>query len=431
MLRWSGDFTLNRLRAKLANKYLLHPDVEPGYDEVYRPELGESTIVRKDYGGGDARRAGGTMKGTLSGSQSSLGRLGATSLGFGDTNLLRSGYSTWGPGGSTDMASTYGSIRSMDNTWGSGTSLQGLTRTSSVPSIGVRRAEVPPASLRAASGRYPMQKGLVSSPLSSPPAPSSPTMGEAERKELEKEKNIEAASRRLWSAAHGSEVYIKEQLVLLEGDPKAGSLARTPVPGMQKALKQGAKLDWRCDEWDGATLLVKSVRTNSVELVMYLLAAGADPSIVDKSGRGVFHWAAIEGNPELMEFLLTSVQNLKLNQPDVGGDAPLHLAAYHGHMPVVRQLIRAHADPNLPNAGGFAAMELGDVRRKWHISHYLSDSRLQEDDRAAMANEAPGGRRPIRELVRSCNVARANELRALDAENPKPKPKPKADPKKK
>eukprot|EP00439_Symbiodinium_sp_Y106_P021754 s411_g2.t1 len=48
MLKWSGDYSLPRLRAKLATTGAGTEQTEPDYAEVYRPDLGQSTILRKD-----------------------------------------------------------------------------------------------------------------------------------------------------------------------------------------------------------------------------------------------------------------------------------------------------------------------------------------------------------------------------------------------
>jgi len=244
--------------------------------------------------------------------------------------------------------------------------------------------------------------------------PTSPMSGD-DKREKEKEMNSEAMSRRLWAAAHGSEIHIKEYIELRVDDPSL-QLKTCPVPGIQKALKGGAKIDWQNDEWDGATLLLKAVRTNSDALAEYVLAIGADPTILDKSGRGVFHWTAIEGNPAMMEFLLSSIPNPQIQTPDNGGDTPLHLAAYQGHLPIIRLLIRYKVDPMQPNALGYNAIDLAEARRMWHIAHYLNENKHQEDDRTAEDFQ-------VRNLVRPCNLYRANELRDIAALNPKPKPK--------
>merc|ERR1719343_160595 len=113
---------------------------------------------------------------------------------------------------------------------------------------------------------------------------------------------------------------------------------------MKLAMKAGADKEWRNPEWDGATLLLKSVRTGAMPIAMYMIAIGADYKTVDDSGRGVLHWAATEGNAQFMEYLLENLPEdygqTAANLQDAGGDTPLHLAAYHGHLPVARLLVR-------------------------------------------------------------------------------------------
>mmetsp|Transcript_51103 Transcript_51103/g.94563 ORF Transcript_51103/g.94563 Transcript_51103/m.94563 type:complete len:433 (-) Transcript_51103:250-1548(-) len=430
MLKWTGDFSVPRFRAKLANKYLLHPDVEPGYEEVYRPDLGDTTIISKD------RRLDTTWgSATFLATQRSAVEASPTATwrtalaNSGRLDMTRSSPSLLGTGRTTLMPG-----------WASKTdsSFMLAKRSISVPTIGCCRTEVMPASMQIPPTELDgprlkrvHQQALSSSVSSLQAAPTSPTA--EERKEMEKEK---AASKKLWAAAHGGEYVIKEQLTLYGTD----GLSKTPVSGMLKALKQGAKLDWQCDEWDGATLLIKAVRTNALELVMYLLAKGADPHVADKSNRTILHWAALEGHLQILEYLLTTVPNLNVDKADGGGDNPIHLAAYNGHLPVVRMLVRAQADTLAQNAGGFLPQELAEARRMWHVVTYLLDFRAQEKDKAT-ALPRPGDRKPlpgspeeqqaelrIQDLLRHCDTARAAMIRAELKD--KPKPKKKAAPKK-
>lgn len=369
-LKWSGDFSLPRFRAKLANQFNLHPDVAPGYDDLYLSYLGARTIVRKDYASSSPSLAGSGMSSMArSGSGTSLSRLGSDA---------------------------------------SASSLPGLGRSSSVPTLGLRRMEVHPAVVRLGKNAMMDKTGKPAITGGSSPE---------EKKEREKELNSEAMSRRLWAAAHGSEIHIREYIELRKDDP-AISLKGCPVPGMQKALKSGAKLDWKNDEWDGATLLIKAIRSDSAGLVEYLLAIGADPLVIDKSGRSVFHWASMIGNPDVMELLLNAIPDptAQVQAPDSGGDTPLHLAAYHGHLPVIRLLVRQKVDPLQPNTMGYSAIELAEARRMWHIAHYLMEQKNQQEDQNDEDFQ-------IRKLVRPCNLYRADELRGIAELNPKPKAK--------
>lgn len=388
-MQWQGDFTLQRFRATLAKKHLMHPDLEPAYMERYRPDLGESSIVRRP----------------LSASASAL-----------DNNV--SPGNTW-------------RLRTSASLSASG----GLGKSSSVPSLGVRRADCAPASTTPSPGFPGGRQGLPKGPHAASTGslriaePASPTAASDDPKAREKEMNVEAWNRKLWTSMKSAEYLIQQYLILARDDPaNATSLRNVLLPGVQKALSQGAKLDWQNDEWDGATLIIKFARTGCLEAVMWLLERGADHTIVDYSGRGVLHWAAMDGRGDLVEFLLQNVlqRGLKIDDPDGGGDSPLHLAAYHGNLSAVRLLVRHGADPLLQNQNGYTAVELASVRRKWHVANYLSDFRLHEQDKAKDKEAKDETKYRLNEFVRVCDASRATRLRQVA-----PPPKKKADPKKK
>merc|ERR1711990_1442397 len=117
-----------------------------------------------------------------------------------------------------------------------------------------------------------------------------------------------------------------------------------------------------------------------------------------------------------MTFLLNTVPDAQFQAADNGGDTPLHLAAYHGHLPIVRLLVRMKVDIMVPNALGYTAIDLAEAKRMWHIAHYLSEQKHQEEDKSVEDFKT-------RNLVRPCNLSRANELAEIAAKNPKPKPK--------
>eukprot|EP00927_Polykrikos_kofoidii_P023322 TRINITY_DN21524_c0_g1_i1.p1 TRINITY_DN21524_c0_g1~~TRINITY_DN21524_c0_g1_i1.p1 ORF type:complete len:449 (-),score=85.83 TRINITY_DN21524_c0_g1_i1:552-1898(-) len=413
MLRWGGDYSLPRFRAKLAEKNQLHPSVEPEYCEVYRPELGERIIVRREYGSGS---------GHVMATSSSAGSLGASS-GYDPYSYSSSTASaTRGQAGSRRGSATFSNLQKSGST---GT-LPRLTREISAPQLGLRRMEVAPASL--SRGRRVAQPPAVSAAATSAPSsPMSPTSdsGKHNPAALEKEK---AASKQLWMAVSGSEVYFKEQVMQMKRDIAQGTvpqpLSKMPVPGgMKLAMKEGANLDWRNEEWDGATLLLKGIRSGALELVMWLLSVGADHTATDNSGRGLLHWAAVEGSAGMTEYLLQNVPEISPVGADGGGDHPIHLAAAHGSLPVVRFLVRAQADPLTQNGGGFTPVELALSRRHWHVSRYLKEFRQHEEDKKHTDFQVP------KSFMRPCDTWRCNELKelALDPFDPKPVIGPEAD----
>lgn len=395
-IRWGGDFSLPRFRAKLANKYLLHPDVEPEYQELYRPELGERTIVKRDlenYG----------MTSTFSDfGRTRSGGFNNTALPLDATMMPRSSSSVFAES-RRGLADTG---RSLASTTGS---IPTLSSSSSAPLLGLRRSMVGPA-------RPPQVVKETPPPASSD-----------DRKEWEKEKAIEAASKKLWVASNGAEFIMKKEFgALAAASPDKtvpwAAISKISCGGIQRALKMGARVDWRNDEWDGATLLIKVVRQGAKELMLYLLAIGADPTICDKSGRNVLHWAAIEGRiPILTELLGRIPAEMSLDEGDGGGDTPIHLAAFYGHLPVTRLLVRAQADPNQRNAGGHSALELAEARRNWAVAQYLNEYRQQQAD--ADNGREGEGELEINDFLRASDQIRVRELRLLAAEQPKGKKK--------
>eukprot|EP00929_Paragymnodinium_shiwhaense_P114812 TRINITY_DN83328_c0_g1_i1.p1 TRINITY_DN83328_c0_g1~~TRINITY_DN83328_c0_g1_i1.p1 ORF type:complete len:479 (+),score=114.53 TRINITY_DN83328_c0_g1_i1:111-1547(+) len=366
MQRWKGDYTLPRFRAKLAEKYGKDPNVEPDYEEVYRPELGERIVLRKDS---RYSSYGSTATGGLSSSSSA--------------GTLRS----------LQGVSTFAGSRSSWSSMSGSKALPSLKREFSAPSLGVKRHEVAPA-------RLTRDHFSASAPQLSP----------ADEKE-------KAASKQLWMAVNGSEMSIKLHAAQMDIDKKNGQvpvpIAKMALPGsMKNAMKNGAKLDWRNDDWDGATLLIKAVRTGQMEVASWCLGSGADSSLTDKSGRGILHWAALEGNAAMMEFVLTEAPDLSPSQADAGGDQPIHLAAFAGNLPVVRLLVQAQADPLVTNGGGYSALDLAKAKRQWHVARYLNEFRQLEDDRVKGVLEKgvqkfPGEAERVKQITQTLNSGEA------------------------
>jgi len=413
MLNWQGDYTLPRLRAKLALKHSVHPDVEPEYCEVYRPDLSQSVILRQDS---LAAAAFGLSRNASSSKLASLGGgLARTqgSLSYGALNgAMKS------PSGTMSNSCKFNFSRTMGGEipW----SQRSPERISSVPDLGTRRALVAPtthypappgAAVLTSSQSHKVIRRVRPPPEKPPPPPAD------DLRAIEREKQAELASRRLWVAANANQAYLSEELYqLLEEAKKSDTtltnnqiLSKMKTPKdcaqMAKARREGAKVDWTSPAWDGATLLIKAVRTNCLALVIHMLAIGANSQALDDSGRGILHWIAIEGNVEIANFVFETVPDLLFDEPDDGGDAPLHLAAYHGHLPIVRLLVRQGADILACNARDCTPVQLAESRRKWHVVTYLSEPKLLQEDQA---NAKPP---KLLDLIRPCNQDRLTQMK--------------------
>lgn len=136
------------------------------------------------------------------------------------------------------------------------------------------------------------------------------------------------------------------RLASLEGD----------VDGVRSALRSGANVDERAV--DGHTPLLDAAREGHVEVVADLLAAGADPLIVDhlmKATPG--HKAAYMGHAEVVRLLAENGVDLDAQGP-YNCYSALHDAAWHGHADAARMLIGAGARTDLRGLDGRTAGDM-------------------------------------------------------------------------
>jgi len=103
---------------------------------------------------------------------------------------------------------------------------------------------------------------------------------------------------------------------------------------------------------------------NYLEKLRFLLAARADPNVINRGGKGALHEAASRGHLEVIRFLLGA--GADPNVVNRGGKGALHKAAYRGHLEIIRLLLGAGADPNIVDRGGegalHAAASLGHLK---------------------------------------------------------------------
>ncbi len=80
---------------------------------------------------------------------------------------------------------------------------------------------------------------------------------------------------------------------------------------------------------------------------------GADVNAAQGDGMTALHWAAANGNPELVQVLIEVGANLELTTR-IGAYTPLHLASKEGNAEAIRYLLNAGADPAARTASGGA-----------------------------------------------------------------------------
>ncbi|HET9642096.1 MAG TPA: ankyrin repeat domain-containing protein, partial [Burkholderiaceae bacterium] len=121
---------------------------------------------------------------------------------------------------------------------------------------------------------------------------------------------------------------------------------------------------------DGRTALMLAAENGHAEAVCKLLDLNANPACVSNSRRTLLHMAAAGGELEIIE--LPQIIDDGLDEPDIGGNTPLMLAASKGHDAVVRKLQSLGADPRRKNNEGYRPFHFAAASGKVDLMDLLS-----------------------------------------------------------
>ena len=136
---------------------------------------------------------------------------------------------------------------------------------------------------------------------------------------------------------------------------------------------------------EGRTPLFLSVKNKHEQLIKLLIENEADVRIGYKEnsterfylvrgknrGRAAWHYIAGEqvNEPEIINLLVKSGANV--NAQDAEGFTPLHMAAIHGNLKIVKKLVDLDADVNIVTTDGKNAAELAHLNEELEIEEYL------------------------------------------------------------
>lgn len=114
---------------------------------------------------------------------------------------------------------------------------------------------------------------------------------------------------------------------------------------VEELIKVGAMIDTRTKE--GTTPLMRYAWVKMPEIVSLLLAAKANPFLVDKEGRSSFQYAVANNDSRSTELLLPFFK--ELNKPDRNGETCLMWTNWGERTEALKILLAAKADPNVRN----------------------------------------------------------------------------------
>jgi ankyrin repeat protein len=160
-------------------------------------------------------------------------------------------------------------------------------------------------------------------------------------------------------------------------------------------------------EEDGTTPLHRACLEGSPAMVEYLIAQGADLYAIDENARGILHYAAMNDDTHMMQFLLEFIKDYKeklldkyakakkwiklqalLNKKDIHIDqmsqkgTPLHIAARKGNLEVVKFLLDQGADcrkKQYINGIDVSAFRLAEIKNKHHIVQFIINRMAEKE----------------------------------------------------
>lgn len=106
----------------------------------------------------------------------------------------------------------------------------------------------------------------------------------------------------------------------------------------------------------GDTSLVQFAKADNQQAAIALIDQHADVNAAESDGTTVLHWAAHNGDVELVKRLLQAGANA--NAKNQFGATPFSEAAFVGNVPIIEALLKAGADPDSPGADGQTALML-------------------------------------------------------------------------
>jgi ankyrin repeat protein len=146
----------------------------------------------------------------------------------------------------------------------------------------------------------------------------------------------------------------------------------------------------------GETALIIAAQNGLVKVVDRLLKAGAEANTLANNGLSALHWAALRGDPQVIDLLIAApkidlnVQARRLTSSIfvVGGSSPLILAARKGNTKAVTTLISARADLTITDDTGSTALHVAVEAGHMAVVKVLLRSLVSTGSDLTTANEA-------------------------------------------
>jgi ankyrin repeat protein len=131
--------------------------------------------------------------------------------------------------------------------------------------------------------------------------------------------------------------------------------------------------------------LFAATREGHIHIIKFLIAKGADVKSRSKNNASLLHCAATMGHSHIVQFLIEECHADVNLQDNKYQSTPLHTAAIHGHVQIVKTLLRNNADINAKNDKGLTALHWAVMKNHIQVVQTLLaqpniDIRLKDSD---------------------------------------------------
>ncbi|XP_052699720.1 ankyrin repeat and death domain-containing protein 1A-like isoform X4 [Crassostrea angulata] len=206
--------------------------------------------------------------------------------------------------------------------------------------------------------------------------PSSMTKGEINFHKAAKENDLESV-RKLLSEYHVN-VNCKNNL---DRTALHWASANGNIDVIEKLVEDGADLESK-DKY-GMRPVLWAAWFGHLEAIKVLITGGATPLCTNKQGMGILHCAAQNNHVGVMNFIFESLENMNINEGEITGRTPLHLASEAGHIEAVMRLIDMSCDANARDKDGKTALHLAAEAGKSEVIRKLLNLGVEVSDRDA------------------------------------------------
>lgn len=140
------------------------------------------------------------------------------------------------------------------------------------------------------------------------------------------------------------------------------------VLGLTLLFVAGAAGSTRADDYDGNPAL--AARQNDAEAIREMVASGdSNPNQTDGQSRTALHYAALNGNAEIIAILIKA--GAKLDLADPLGNTPLHLAADRSQTEAAELLLASSAAVDPQNHDGMTPLMIAAERGNVALVEFL------------------------------------------------------------